>query len=131
MTRDEKEAHPRACKGACPALTSSPCRITLAKGCKTVYPPRYFHALILGECSFQVAPAGPDAAMITGLLLLLCPAPPCRADCMVERSDFGASESFPAVRWQCVEDDREAMRVAAGDVVTNGNLMNPPAWVPA
>jgi len=28
---------------------------------------------------------------------------------------------------QCAENGRETMRVAAGNVVTNGNLVNPPA----
>jgi hypothetical protein len=28
---------------------------------------------------------------------------------------------------QCTENGRETMRVSAGNVVTNGNLVNPPA----
>ncbi|MER5432338.1 Tn3 family transposase [Streptomyces sp. NPDC002588] len=37
------------------------------------------------------------------------------------------STASGGVARQCAENGREAKRVAAGDVVTNGNLVNPPA----
>jgi hypothetical protein len=40
--------------------------------------------------------------------------------------DIESESWFPTGRWQCVENGREAMWVAAGNVMTDGNLVNPP-----
>ena len=76
-----------------------------------------------------------EQILVVGLLVLVRSlteglVPACRLEYLLNlRADLDQRRLalFPTGGWQCAEDGREAMRVTARDVVTDGNFVNPPA----